>query len=99
MKRKKSRKSIQDNKVKSLTFDKMPKFDNNALPIIWADVIRFVVRQSGTSTLKFYAQFPDHAVEQARIQIANTHLNRIIDTLTQITDYYPVKQLKKSKKK
>ena len=46
-----------------------------------------------------YAQFPDHAVEQARIQIANSHLNRIIDTLTQITDYYPVKQLKKSKKK
>jgi hypothetical protein len=69
---------------------------NNNLPTLHVDSFYLYSREDGKYFIRFVVATPDGEVEQTRIMIAEEDLKELINTLCDISEYYPIKP-KKSK--
>jgi len=69
----------------------------NPGPTSTTDAVRTAKRQDGSVMMQFISDAPDFQVENHRTVISSGLLERVIDTLCQVTDYYPKRKTTKKK--
>jgi len=72
----------------------MPQLqDNDQLSYNFVDTFRVGVRSDGIIMIKFYLNTPDGpATEQARIVTTKDGIQKLLDVVCNVTNYYPEKK-------
>jgi hypothetical protein len=73
-------------------------YRNDTLPIVFVDAIQIGRRKDGLIYLSFATQIPDYIMEQVRLVVNDESLHMMVDELCQITDYFPEKPAKKTRR-
>jgi len=65
---------------------------NESLPLLFADIVRVSARKDGMILVQFAAATPGEFSEQTRIIMSGSAARAMIDVLSGMCGYYPVKQ-------
>jgi hypothetical protein len=71
---------------------------NQNLPTLFADNLTMTTREDGFALLRFYVSLPEGFTEQGRFMVHQTRLEAMMDLMSSLSNYYPVKA-KPNKKK